>query len=115
MLTNHPLIKKFLSKLFVYVLLVPTLFWAEMVCTAYTPHENGHRLTAMGTAPVEGRTIASDDLPLGTIVTIHGHDYIVEDRFGGGHVGKLDIFMNNYNDAIKFGRQVIMCKIEIVK
>jgi len=109
------LIKKFLSNLIVFALLVPTIFWAEMDCTAYTPHENGHKLTAIGTVPVEGITIASDDLPIGTKVTIYGHEYIVEDRLGGGYIGRIDIFMNKYEDAIRFGRRVIMCKVEIVE
>lgn len=49
-----------------------------MECTAYTLHECPNRITASGTIPVEGRTVASDELPLGTRVMIWGREYVVE-------------------------------------
>lgn len=75
-----------------------------MEVTAYCPTGNH---TASGVYPVEGRTVACDHLPFGTRVRINGHVYIVEDRFGGGYTNKIDIFMESYEKAIRFGRQVL--------
>ena len=36
---------------------------------------------------------------------INNQRYIVQDRFGGGHKNRIDIYMNNKEDALKFGRQ----------
>lgn len=72
--------------------------------TAYTPHENGgHGICAMGHRCVEGRTVALNGVPLGSIVIYNGHRYIVEDRVGFN--GVLDIFMESYQQAIKFGKK----------
>lgn len=88
------------------------VFLQTLNCSAYTPYECGNSRTASGTIPCKGRTVAADHLPFGTKVTINGHSYIVEDRFGGGYTDRLDIFMNSYDQAIQFGRQWIKCKIE---
>ena len=79
-----------------------------MLCnvSAYTPSENGgSTTTASGAEAQEGVTIAADHLPFGTIVKILGQFYVVQDRFGGGHSDRIDIFMNDYERAINFGRQ----------
>lgn len=60
---------------------------------------------------MEGTTIASDDLPFGTKVEIDGHVYTVQDRFGGGHRNKIDIFVVSYYDAIQNGIQKRKVKI----
>ena len=89
-----------LKKLFVLGLLV--LMTVDV--TAYTPHENGgHGICAMGHRCVEGRTVALNGVPLGSIVIYNGHRYIVEDRVGFN--GVLDIFMESYQQAIKFGKK----------
>ena len=89
--------KKLLSWLFVFVIMTVDV-------TAYTPHENGgHGICAMGHRSIEGRTVALNGVPLGAVVIYNGHRYIVEDRVG--YNGVLDIFMENYHDAIKFGRK----------
>ena len=62
-------------------------------------------LTASGTVPAEGRTIAADPnvLPMGSVVIIDGHTYTVED-VGGAIKGKrIDIFMNSHQEALKAG------------
>lgn len=80
--------------------------------SAYTPHENGgNRVTASGELAVEGRTIAADCLPMGTRVIINGHEYTVCDRFGGGYTNRIDIFMEDYDRAIEFGRQQLTCHV----
>lgn len=98
-------------KKFVYLLAV--VFWMQMNVSAYTPNECPNEFTASGVRPVEGTTIAADDLPFGARVHINDHEYVVQDRFGGGYHNRIDIFMNSYQDAINFGRQHIMCRVEI--
>ncbi len=79
--------------------------------TAYTPHENGgHGICAMGHRAIEGRTVALNGVPLGSKVIYNGHEYIVEDRVGRN--GILDIFMEDYNKAIQFGKRKNV-KIEV--
>ena len=48
-----------------------------------------------------------------TRCNICGKPYIVQDRFGNGYHNRIDIFMNSYQDAINFGRQQLMCRVEI--
>ena len=90
---------------------------ALVVCTAYTAsfEECGKTdgITASMTKATQGRTIAADDLPFGTKVKIDGHIYTVEDRFGAGHKHRIDIYMDNKDDAWNFGRQVKV--VEIIK
>ena len=87
-------------------------------CSAYTASAdetggNGSGVTASGTIAEEGRTVAMDDVPFGTIVRIDGHDYIVEDRFGGGYTNRIDIYMDSKHDALQFGRQYL--EVEIIE
>ena len=66
------------------------------------------QLTASGTIPTAGRTIAVNPLiiPYGTQVKIDGHVYIAEDT---GTVPRrsrvIDIFHDCHDEAIQFGRQ----------
>ena len=86
--------------------------FVTMELTAYTLScGNGDGVTASGTMPIAGRTVAADHLPFGTIVEIFGKTYVVEDRFGAGHTNKIDIFMDNYEDAINFGRRIAVVKV----
>lgn len=89
--------------------LLAAFYFQEVTLTAYTAsvEECGKAdgITASGTKATQGRTIAADHLPFGTLVEIDGHLYTVEDRFGGGYTNKIDIYFDNYMDAINFGRQ----------
>lgn len=78
-----------------------------MECTAYT--HTGY-LTASGTYPVAGRTVASNDFPLGTRLRINGNIYIVEDTGGMGN-GVIDIFMDSHSECVEFGRQTLQVEI----
>ena len=63
-------------------------------------------ITESGTIATEGRTIAVDPdvIPLGTTITIGGHDYIAED-IGGAIKGlHIDIYVNDHNRALKLGK-----------
>ena len=98
------------------MLLVFTLFYyQEVTLTAYTAslEECGKTdgITASGAQVTQGRTIAADHLPFGTLVEIDGNIYTVEDRFGGDYTDKIDVYFENYEDAIEFGRQRKTVKI----
>ena len=63
-------------------------------------------ITESGTIATEGRTIAVDPdvIPLGTTVTIGGHDYIAEDTGGAIKGLHIDIFVNDHQEALNFGK-----------
>lgn len=60
-------------------------------------------LTASGTVPTPGRTVAMAGVPFGTKLLINGNVYTVEDL--GTAYGHVDIFFNNHSDALSFGLQ----------
>ncbi|MGX6961672.1 3D domain-containing protein [Vagococcus xieshaowenii] len=81
--------------------------------TAYLATGN---LTATGTVPTPGRTIAVDPstIPLGSLVQItvpsmpqYNGVYRAEDTGGAVHGNIIDIFFSNEADAIHFGRRAI--------
>ena len=75
--------------------------WIVSECSAYTSYDCG-TITATGeTVRVGG--VACNFLPFGTVVVIDGVEYIVNDRCGID--GCIDIFMEDYEAAIQFGRQ----------
>lgn len=90
------MLKRFLVFASIFILMTVDI-------TAYTPHENGSNISAMGKRCVEGRTVALNGVPLGAVVIYEGKKYIVEDRVGRS--GILDIFMEDYHRAIQFGRR----------
>nr|DAE82991.1 MAG TPA: lytic transglycosylase [Caudoviricetes sp.] len=76
--------------------------------THYTHTGNN---TASGVYPVAGRTVACNSLPIGTVVEINGHNYVVEDR--GGMAGNvIDVFVDTENEAIQKGRYVATVNIK---
>lgn len=83
----------------------------NFVLSFYTPHELGRPVeklhTASGTRPKEGRTIAVDPkvIPLGSTVYIEGFGYYIAEDTGGAIKGnRIDVFMMDYNKAIKMGK-----------
>lgn len=73
-------------------------------------------ITATGTKPVQGRTIAVDNdvIPYGYEVIINGHTYTAEDC-GGGIIGKeIDIYFDNHEEANEFGVRYspVLLKVE---
>lgn len=81
--------------------------WRTMEVTAYC--DQGY--TASGQWVQEGFA-ASDDLPFGTVVVVHGRSYVVMDRFGGGYTDHLDLYMSSYDEAVAFGRQTIQVWVD---
>ncbi len=73
--------------------------------------------TASGTIPTAGRTIGVDPtvIPFGTVVVINGHEYVAEDRGGAINGNKIDIFFEDHNEALEFGRQTAEVFIKNIK
>jgi 3D (Asp-Asp-Asp) domain-containing protein len=82
-----------------------------MKITDYTASDkgmNGKGITTSGERVLEGRTIAADiDIPFGSQIYIPdlNRTYIVTDRGGAIHGDRLDLYMENRKDAMKFGVQ----------
>ena len=97
----------------------------EGVVTAYSPYEEStgkspddpdFKVTASGTIATQGRTIAMDKrFPFGTLVKIEGFNEVfrVEDRGSKIKGNRIDLYFENVEDAIKFGKQ--KRKIYIIK
>lgn len=60
-------------------------------------------LTASGTVPTAGRTVAMAGVPFGTQLLINGNVYTVEDL--GTPYGHVDVFFNDHASALAFGLQ----------
>lgn len=76
----------------------------DFACTAYAYTGNK---CASGVYPLEGRTIACNSLPFGTVVYIEGVGIrIVEDRGAKWHDDKwLDIYMGDVESCYEWGIQ----------
>jgi 3D (Asp-Asp-Asp) domain-containing protein len=97
----------------------------EGIVTAYSPYEEStgkspddpdFKVTASGTIATQGRTIAMDKrFPFGTLVKIEGFNEIfrVEDRGSAIKGNRIDLYFENVEEAIKFGKQ--KRKIYIIK
>ena len=70
-------------------------------CTQCT---GGLGVTASGTTPAEGWTVACNSLPFGTQISINGNTYEVQDT-GNMDDRTIDIYMNSHEDAVAFGMQ----------
>lgn len=90
----------------------------EFTVTAYCPCNKccgkTDGITASGTKAMAGRTIAADTsiLPFGTEIYISGDRYIVEDTGGAVKGNKIDIFFDNHEEALQFGKQQIEIFVE---
>lgn len=64
-------------------------------------------ITATGTIATQGRTIAADPsvLAYGTVLSINGNTYTVEDCGGAIKGNRIDIFYNSHEEALEFGIQ----------
>lgn len=84
--------------------------------TAYCNENHTHicndgnaKVTATGTIPTVGRTIAADPnvIPYDTKVIINGKEYIVEDTGGAIKGNKIDILFDTHDEALQFGRKTL--------
>lgn len=74
-----------------------------------------HGITASGERVQEGRTVACPrELPFGTEVYIPSldHTYVCTDRGGAIKSGHLDIYFEDIDEALDFGRQHIEVEIK---
>lgn len=84
-----------------------------MKITAYTSRDkgmNGRGITTNGERVQEDRTIAADaSIPFGTEIYIPalGKTFTVTDRGGAINGNRLDLYMERYDDAMKFGVQYL--------
>lgn len=99
--------------------------WIEVVATAYcscekccgewaTNRPDGIVYTASGAVAEEGVTIAADwsVYSPGTILYIEGiGERTVQDRGGAISGQKIDVFFNNHEEALHFGRQEVRIKV----
>lgn len=73
--------------------------------------ENGEEIviTASGTRAKAGRTIAVDKsvIPFGTEIIIDGKTYIAEDTGGAIKGNRIDIYFDNHDEALNFGKKTI--------
>ena len=84
-------------------------------CTAYCHTDNP---TASGVMPKVGMCacdrINGVTVPFGTRITLpNGRVLVVTDRFGDSRNNCLDIFMASESECWQFGRQNLLCKVEI--
>ncbi len=63
-------------------------------------------ITASGAMVQANHTVAGPkEFPFGTKLIIKGQVYVVEDRGGGIHGHRIDIYFNTHQEALNFGRQ----------
>jgi len=92
------------------ILVLATAYTAGYESTGKHPGHPAYGITKSGTKVLEGRTIATDPklIPLGSKVKIpclSNYTYIAED-IGGKIKGKrIDIYMENLEDALNWGKR----------
>lgn len=88
-------------------------YTAGIESTGKTTDHPDYGKTASGTYVKEGRTVACPkSMPFGTVVEIEGFGKrVCEDRGGAITNGKLDIYMESLDEALKFGRRDLEVKV----
>lgn len=87
-----------------------------------SPSDPGYGITASGAKASSWYTVAAGkSYPMGTVIYIpyfknkpNGGWFVVQDRGGAISNAKLDVYMDTYNDCIKFGRQNLECYIYVL-
>ena len=74
----------------------------NVIITAYCAGS----ICANGLKPTPGVTIAGPRwVPLGSVVEVQGHRYIVQDRMNKRFKDRWDIFMRSRGECVSFGKQ----------
>ena len=88
------------------------LLLGDFTITAYCPCEKccpgtSDGITYSETIATEGRTLAVDPevISLGSIVEVNGVNYVAEDTGGAIKGNHVELFFNDHNEALKWGRQ----------
>lgn len=89
-----------------------------VVVTLNTSAYCDHGITASGESVRDGicavDKINGQWIPFGTVITLpNGRKLTVTDRFGDGRNNALDIFMQSESECWQFGRQNLVCEVEI--
>lgn len=87
-----------------------------------SPSDPGYGITASGAKASSWYTVAAGkNYPMGTVIYIpyfknkpNGGWFVVQDRGGAISSSKLDVYMDTYNECIKFGRQNLECHIYVL-
>ena len=89
--------------------------WISVTATAYTAHETCPRgriencIDASGKRPIPDATLACGrNYPKGTRFQIAGRGWTCTDRTHIRYDGRIDLFLSDYQEAIKFGKQKLM-------
>jgi len=82
-----------------------TAYTAGYESTGKRPGDHGYRITKSGAEVKEGRTCAAVGLPFGTKLYIEGVGVRVVEDTGGLVPGQVDIFMEDVDRALEWGRQ----------
>lgn len=77
--------------------------------------EKNDGITASGNKAIEGRTIAADTriLPMGSVVVIDNHVYVVEDIGGAIKGNKIDIYVESHEKALEKGVKFANVYLEV--
>lgn len=90
----------------------------QIVTTAYCSCEKccgwSTGITYSGTQATAGRTVGANlsQFPLGTVLVIDGHEYIVEDTGAGVGKNHVDIYMTSHEDALEYGKRYVTCYVK---
>jgi 3D (Asp-Asp-Asp) domain-containing protein len=90
-----------------------TAYTAGFESTQKQKGDKGYGVTASGTTVKQGRTIACpSSMKFGTKVNIEGIGLrVCEDRGGAIKTGHIDLYVENVNQALEFGRQKLLVEI----
>ena len=94
---------------------VITAYCACYDCCNKNPTDKGYGITASGVKAQQGVTVAMDkSIPFGTKIYIDGvGERIVQDRGGAINGNRIDLYFNDHQSALNFGRQTReVCIIE---
>jgi len=68
-------------------------------------------ITASGVPAAEGQVAMDESIPFGTRVLIEKRRYVVTDRGGDIHGNRIDVYMDDENNAWEYGRKFIEVEI----
>lgn len=89
-----------------YILMELTAYSNHFASTGKHPGDAGYGVTASNKRVRVGMIAAHSSIPFGTKLHIEGMgEFTVEDRGGDITEGRLDIYMESQEEALKFGRQ----------
>lgn len=104
-LNNSVKTKQGVFKISKKIAMKSTAYTAGFKSTGKTPSDSGYGVTASGQrAKVGVVAVDTNIIPFGTKLYIEGYGVAVAGDTGGAIKGnKVDVFLNDYNDAVKYG------------